>query len=58
MGVLVLWLLNKNKIFGDFFGGVVDDNPPANAGNIGSIPGLEDPAEQLSPCTTATEPVL
>ena len=39
MGVLVLWLLNKNKLFGDFFGGVVDDNPPANAGNIGSIPG-------------------
>ena len=29
-----------------------------NAGHMGSIPGLEDPTchEQLSPCTTTTEP--
>ena len=25
---------------GDFRGGTVDGNPPANAGNTGSIPGL------------------
>ena len=33
-------------------------NSPANAADMGSIPGLEDPTchEQLSPCTTTTEP--
>ena len=36
-------------------------NLPANAGDAGSIPALGKshlPEEQLSPCTTATEPVL
>ena len=65
MEVLVLWLLNKNKLFGDIFGGVVDDNPPANAGTMGSIPGagkfymprstLARVPQLLSPQTTATE---
>ena len=34
-------------------------NPPANAGVMGSIPGLGrfHIEEQLSPCTTTTEPV-
>ena len=48
---------------GDFPGGAVVKNPPANAGDTGSSP---DPgrshsphvAEQLSPCTTTTEPAL
>ena len=42
-------------------GGSVVKNPPANAGDTGSIPGSGRShmgAEQLSPCTTATEPVL
>ena len=30
----------KEKLIGDFPGGAVDRNPPANAGNMGSIPGL------------------
>ena len=36
----------------DFLGGRMDRNPPANAGNIGSIPGPED-----STCLGATKPV-
>ena len=35
----------------DFPGGVVDKNPPANAGAVGSIPG-----PGRSTCTTAVEP--
>ena len=36
-------------------------NPPANAGDRGLSPGLgkiPHAAEQLSPCTTTTEPAL
>jgi len=29
----------KEKLIGDFPGGAVDRNPPANAGNMGLIPG-------------------
>ena len=32
--------LNKNKLSRDFPGGPVVKNPPANAGDMGSIPGL------------------
>ena len=42
----------------DFPGGPVVKNPPANAGDIGSIPGsgkTPHAEEQLSPCTTTTE---
>ena len=42
-------------------GGAVVKNPPANAGDMGSIPGprkILHAAEQLSPSTTTTEPVL
>ena len=35
-----------------FPGGPVDKNPPADAGDMGSIPGLED-----STCLGATKPV-
>ena len=45
----------------DFPGGTVDENLPANAGNMGSIPGLgrfHITAEQLSPCTTTPGSVL
>ena len=45
----------------DFAGGAVVKNPPANAGNTGSIPGLgrfPHATEKLSPCTTTTEPAL
>ena len=44
-----------------FPGGAVVKNPPANAGNTGSSPGLgrfPHATEQLSPCATTTEPVL
>ena len=37
------------------------ENPPANAGDTGSIPGLGSFAhatDQLSPCATTTEPAL
>ena len=43
----------------DFLGGPVVKNLPCNAGNTGSISGQErfpHTAEQLSQCTTATEP--
>ena len=45
----------------DFPGGAVVKNPPANAGDTGSIPGPGRPphaVEQQSPCATTTEPVL
>ena len=45
----------------DFPGGAVVKNPPANTGDMGSIPGLgrsPHAAEQRSPCATTTEPVL
>ena len=44
---------------GDFPGGTVDMNLPANAGATGSIPGLErfhKPVEQLGLCAMTTEP--
>ena len=41
----------KNTEWG-FPGGVVVENPPANAGDMGSSPGLEDPT-----CCGATGPV-
>ena len=40
---------------------MVQKNLPANAGNTGSIPGLEKSQRamgQLSPCATTTEPIL
>ena len=45
----------------DFPGSAVDRNQPANAGNMGTIPGLEGfhtPAEQLSPCATTSDLAL
>ena len=36
----------------DFPGGAVVKNPPANAGDTGSSPGLEDPT-----CRRATKPM-
>ena len=39
-------------IFRDFPAGAVVKNPPANAGDKDSIPGLEDPT-----CCGATKPV-
>ena len=45
----------------DFPGGAVVKNPPANAGDTGSIPGLGrflHATEQLSPCATTTDPAL
>ena len=44
----------------DFPGGAVDKNPSANARDTGSIPVQKTVhvAEQLSSCTTTTEPVL
>ena len=46
---------------GGFPGGAVVMNLPANAGDTGSIPGqgrFPHATEQLSLCTTTTEPVL
>ena len=43
----------------DFPGGTEVKNLPANAGDMGLIPGLiPHAAEQLSLCSTTTEPVL
>ena len=46
----------------DFPCGAVVKNPPANAGDTGSSPGrgtkIPHAAEQLSLCTTTTEPAL
>ena len=46
---------------GDFPGGPVVKNLPANAGGTGSIPGLGTKIPhamgQLNPCTTTTEPM-
>ena len=42
-------------------GGAVVKNPPANAGDTGLTPGpatKQHATEQLSPCTTITEPTL
>ena len=43
----------------DFPGGPVVGNPPANAGDVGLIPGpgtkIPHAAEQLGPCATTTE---
>ena len=44
-----------------FPGGAVVKNPPANAGDTGLSPGpgrLPHATEQLSLCTTTTEPAL
>ena len=48
-----------NILILDFPGGAVDKNPPANSGDMGSIPGLGrfHMPQQLSPCATTTEPV-
>ena len=44
--------------FKGFPGGAVVKNPPASAGDTGSNPGPGRSHEQLSPCTTTTEPTL
>ena len=47
-------------VLGDFTGGTVVKNPPANAGDTDSVPGpgRSRAVKQLSPCATITEPVL
>ena len=46
--------------YSSFPGGSVAKNPPANAGDTGSIPDIGGPhaEEQLSSCITPTEPGL
>ena len=54
-----MWALKI--MFLGFPGGAVVKNPPANAGDVGLVPGLgryHIAAEQLSPCATTTEPEL
>ena len=47
------------KSAGDFPGGAVVKNTPANAEDMGSIPGkIPHAMEQLSLCATTTEPVV
>ena len=51
----------KRKGAGNFPGGPVDKNPPANAGNTGLIPGLRGfcmPHKAAGPCSTTTEPAF
>ena len=53
--------IGKNSRRQGFPGGSVVKNPPASVGDTGLIPGLGRLApaiDQLSPCATATEPVL
>ena len=42
----VVCVLYLNKLFSDFPGGSVVKIPPANAGDVGLIPGLEDHLEK------------
>ena len=52
------WSLLKSQIW-DFLGGSVNKNSPANSGDTDLIPRkIPHALEQLSPCTTATEPVV
>ena len=53
-------VIHQNIDNKDFPGGTVVKNPPANAGNTGSPWSGKIPhaMEQLSLCTTTTEPVL
>ena len=54
-------LLDAKDKEGDFTGGTVVKNPPANAGDTGSSPGpgrSHIAVEQLSPSATTTEPAL
>ena len=54
-------LLKSKSIHRDFPGGSVVKNPPANAGDTGLIPWsrkIPHATQQLSPCTTTTEPAL
>ena len=57
MGCLMLLMFfHLEHNFGDFSGGSVVKNPPANAGTQAGSLIQEDPTyfeEQLSPCTTA-----
>ena len=56
----LLWPLNLKQAW-DFSGGLVVTNRPANAGDVGSIPGPETKIPhalgQLRLCAAATEPV-
>ena len=59
--VLKVWKISFKNLGRGFLGGSVVKNPPANAGDIGWIPGSREIAhatEQPSPWTTTTEPVL
>ena len=47
-----LWIKKKEKVQG-LPGSTADRNPPANARDMGLIPG---PTGQVSLCTTTTEP--
>ena len=51
----------QQMVLGDFPGGPVVKNQPSNAGYVDSIPGrgtkIPRVAGQLSPCTTAREPM-
>ena len=53
--------LVKREFSLGFPGGAAVKNPPTNAGDTGSSPWsgkIPHAAEQLSPCTTITEPAL
>ena len=52
--------LQKQMEMGTSRSSPVVRNPPANAGDMGLIPGLgrSYDTEPLSPCVTTTEPVL
>ena len=56
-GYSVHGLLQKH-IKWSFPGSTVEKNLPANAKDLGSIPGPGGSHMQLSPCITTTEPVL
>ena len=48
---------NRKKVTSeDFTGGTVDRSSPANAGNMGGMPGLG--RSRASTCAITTEPVL
>ena len=54
------WSFKNKTLHSGFPGGSMVNNPPASAGDRGSIPDPEGSydARQLSPCTARTEPAL
>ena len=58
MGVRGTTLPQSKTLMMDFPGGTVEGIPTANTGDTGWSRKISHVVEQLSPCTTTTEPTL